>query len=94
MNADDRQRAKRRDVALWRELSYAYGDRVAYALTYELLVETDDERRNATEAVIRGTIGGPCAQTFLRRAVAMLGRSGRSRIRKTLGPDYFPPEAG
>ena len=90
MNADDRQRAKRRDVALWRELSYAYGDRVAYTATYELLVDEDVERRDAAEAVIRGTIGGPCAQTFLRRVVAMFGRAGRARVRKGLGEDCFP----
>lgn len=82
--------AKKHDLKLWREVSYAYGDTVATALLYELATDEDVERRNAAEAVIRGTIEGPCAQTFLRRAVAMLGRSARSRVRKKLGPDYFP----
>lgn len=82
--------AKAYDRELWRAVSYAYGDTVASALVFELAADDDAERRNAAEAVIRATIGGPCAQTFLRRAISMLGRSARARIRKKLGEDYFP----
>jgi hypothetical protein len=82
--------AREHDRELYRALCQTYGVQVANVLLYELAVDEDKERAAAAAVVIRATAGGPCAQTFLRRALGMLGRAGRSRARKKLGEDYFP----
>jgi hypothetical protein len=82
--------AREHDRELHRALCSTYGVQVANVLLYELAVDEDRQRSAAAEAVIRATAGGPCAQTFLRRALAEFGRAARSRVRKKLGQDYFP----